>query len=72
LSKSKIIESIEQEIEMEGHAPGTPAFEHRVDQMKVIKCREYRGHFVCTDCDYFDHCELIKKVMRYSRTKTTE
>jgi hypothetical protein len=67
MSDSSIIELIKESVQAEGHTPGTPAFEHRVDQMKVVRCREMRGNFACSLCDYYDNCELIKRVMRYSK-----
>jgi hypothetical protein len=59
-----IIGQLRAQALMEGHTAGTHAFEHRVDQLRVIRCREFRGHFACTVCEYYDHCELVKKVLR--------
>lgn len=61
---SAIIEEIEETVEAEGAAPGTPQFEKRIRQLKVQKCREFRGMFACSDCMAYDDCELIKQVMR--------
>lgn len=49
---------------LEGYKEGTPHFEKRVRQLQVIKCREIRGVPFCTECNYLDSCDLIKKVMR--------
>jgi len=61
---ASILGQIQSSARSEGFQPGTPEYESRLDQMKVIKCREMRGHPVCTDCEVFDFCELIKRVLR--------
>lgn len=59
-----ILSAIEAEVKGEGFTPDTVEYRRRLDQMRVIKCREMRGYPVCTDCEVFDFCELVKKVMR--------
>lgn len=48
----------------EGIPADSPKFEHRLNQMKVVRCREMRGQPTCIECEAFDYCELAKKVMR--------
>lgn len=62
-----VIAFMKQAAEMEGLVEGTKVFEHRVRQMKVIKCRELRGKSTCSECDFFDYCDLAKQVMREHR-----
>ncbi len=62
-----IIGRLKQQIEMEGYKESTPAWDRRLDQVKVLQCREMRGHFVCSECQHYDECELVKKVMRAHR-----
>jgi hypothetical protein len=61
---NSIIGGLKKMAELEGYKAGTPANERRVRQLKVIKCREIRGVPFCTECKFFDYCELIKQVMR--------
>lgn len=65
-----IIGQLRAGAQTEGHAPGTPEYERRLDQMRVQKCREMRGHPVCSDCDAYDFCELVKRVMRANQGYT--
>jgi len=55
----------------EGYKHGTEAFEHRVRQLQVAKCREMRSVSLCNSCDFFDYCDLIKQVMRTQRSRGT-
>ena len=58
------IKAIEEAAEDEGIEPGTKAFAHRVNQLKVIYCREMMSVYSCTECPNYDWCELIKQVLR--------
>ena len=64
---SGILEEFSDLAETEGLAPGTEPFNRRVRQLKVLKCREFRGLFTCSDCIAYDECSLIKQVMRDHR-----
>lgn len=64
--KSKL-DKIRLTAEMEGYEEGSETFERRVRQLKVIECREIRGHSACTECKTFDYCELAKQVLREHR-----
>jgi len=52
---------------LEGYEEETEAFGKRVRQLQVVKCREFRGVFNCTECKVFDYCELAKRVLREHR-----
>lgn len=67
IGDDSIIGQLKLQIELEGYKENTPAWERRLDQVKVIRCREIRGHFICSECPHYDHCELVKKVMRAHR-----
>lgn len=55
------------QVRSEGFRPGSNAFNLRLNQVKVQRCREMRGQTMCSDCSYYDDCELIKAVMRDNR-----
>lgn len=67
MAEGKIVEQLKKLAEIEGYKPETEAFDRRLRQLKVIKCREMRGHATCRECPAFDHCELTKQVMREHR-----
>lgn len=52
---------------LEGYEAGTEGCERRVRQLQVIKCREMKGVNSCHECQFFDYCDLVKKVMRERR-----
>lgn len=61
---SKALEALHRELEAAGLKPGTPAFEKEHRSRKVQLCKEARSISSCWDCNYFDHCELIKAHLR--------
>lgn len=61
---NSVIGNLKKLAVLEGYKDGTEHFEKRVRQLQVIKCREIRGVPFCTECKFFDYCELIKRVMR--------
>ena len=65
--ESTIITELKQLAEMEGFVQETPGFDRRLRQLQVIKCRELKGVFTCTECEVFEFCELTKRVMRDRR-----
>lgn len=65
--KNKRLDKIHMIAEMEGYEEGSETFERRVRQLKVVQCREIRGHGSCTECEVFDYCELAKQVLREHR-----
>lgn len=62
-----IIAQLKRLAEMEGFVEETPGFDRRVRQLQVIKCRELKGVFTCSECQVFEFCELAKRVMRDRR-----
>jgi len=64
---SETIVQLKQLAEMEGFVEETPGFDRRVRQLQVIKCRELKGVFTCSECEVFEFCELAKRVMRDRR-----
>lgn len=61
---NSVIGNLKKLAALEGYKDGTDPFDKRVRQLQVIKCREIRGVPFCTECSYFDNCDLIKRVMR--------
>ena len=59
-----VIGNIKKNVALEGYVEGTDPFERRVRQLQVGKCREMRGVNSCRECQFFDYCDLVKKVMR--------
>jgi len=64
---SGILGEFNDTAEIEGLSPGTEPFARRVRQLKVLKCREFRNVFTCSECIAYDECELIKQVLRDHR-----
>lgn len=61
---NSIIGNLKKLAVLEGYKEGTQPFVKRVRQLQVIQCRERRGVSFCSECNYYDQCELIKRVMR--------
>jgi len=61
---SRVLDSLRVELEAAGLKPGTEPFEREFRSRKVQLCKETRRVTSCWDCDYFDHCELIKAHLR--------
>lgn len=64
---NSVLGRLRRDVEAEGIAPDSPRFIKRFNQMKVIQCRQMRGHSNCLECLYYDECELVKQVMRDNR-----
>jgi len=54
-------------VEIEGYRPDSEAYDRRMRQMQVVKCREIRGLIGCTECPVFEFCDLAKRVLREHR-----
>jgi hypothetical protein len=52
------------ELEAAGLVPGSPEFEKELRNRKVEVCKQLKSVDSCYNCDYFDHCELIKANLR--------
>lgn len=61
---TRVLDSLRAELEAAGLKPGTEPFEREHRARKVQLCKEARCVASCWDCDYFDHCELIKAHLR--------
>ena len=64
LPADKRILRIMNQVQGEGHEPGTPAFDRRVRARKVVLCQELHRVSTCTRCIAYDGCELIKAHLR--------
>ena len=62
-----VIGQLKRDAVLEGYVQGTEAFDHKVRQLQVSKCREMRGHSSCSECQFFDYCDLVKRLMRDNR-----
>lgn len=61
---SRVLDNLHVELAAAGLKPGTEPFERELRSRKVQLCKEARRVSSCWDCDYFDHCELIKAHLR--------
>ena len=61
---SRVLDNLRVELEAAGLKPGTPLFERELRSSQVALCKEAKSVSSCWDCDYFDHCELIKAHLR--------
>jgi hypothetical protein len=59
--------ALEEQLEMIGYIPGTPAFEKEYRRQKVDLCKQFQGVDSCWSCKAFDHCSLIKARLRDMR-----
>jgi hypothetical protein len=50
--------------EASGFTMGTPGFDKKVRELRVLKCRELQGEPVCSACRAYMDCELIKQHLR--------
>lgn len=61
---SRELKRLHTELESAGLKPGTPEFEREERSRRVQMCKERRAQSSCWDCNYFDHCDLIKGHLR--------
>lgn len=61
---NRVLDSLLVELEASGLKPGTAPFEKEFRDRKVQLCREAKSVASCWDCNYFDHCELVKAHLR--------
>jgi len=61
---SRVLDNLRVELEAAGLKPGSPPFEKEFRSRKVQLCKEAKRIGSCWDCDYFDHCELVKAHLR--------
>lgn len=61
---SRALKALHAELEASGLKPGTELFEKELRSRKVQMCKEAKAVSSCWDCDYFDHCDLIKSHLR--------
>lgn len=60
---STILEDIREEVELEGHEPGTPKFERIYLARRVERCQQMQGVRECRDCRAYLDCSLAKEHM---------
>ncbi len=61
-NKPSLVQEIIESVKIEGYTENTPEFDHRRNQLHVLKCRELRGLSACAECIAVDHCSLYAKV----------
>lgn len=61
---SRRLAAMHRELEAAGLKPGTPKFEREERSRRVLMCKEAKSQPSCWECQYFDHCELIKAHLR--------
>ncbi len=67
LEPNPIIRELKKLVKSEGYDPNSADFERRLDQYRVIRCREMQGVPHCAACPAYDGCETIKRVLRMNR-----
>lgn len=65
--KSRIIEQLEFQVEVEGFQPGSAAFAERLVALRVAKCQEMRGLESCSRCPVLDECALAREFRQIVR-----
>ena len=62
-----ILDDLGYQVQDEGLKPDTKAYDRRLRQVKVEKCREMKGQHTCSECPTFEFCDLAKHVLRDHR-----
>jgi hypothetical protein len=58
------LKALRAELEAAGLKPDSPEFAKEERRRRVELCKQVKKVVSCWDCDYFDHCELIKAHLR--------
>ena len=58
---TQMLKDIEKNLEIEGLKPGSFIYEAELRRRKVALCQQIKAVDSCWDCNYFDHCPLIKQ-----------
>ena len=58
---TKLLDDLQSQVELEGHAPGTPAYDRKLRKLKVEQCKQMQGAGNCSDCAKFEFCDLRKE-----------
>jgi hypothetical protein len=62
------VSAIEEELaygaEAAGFVAGTGAYDRKVRELRVLKCRELQQEPICSACRAYMDCELIKQHLR--------
>lgn len=61
---NRILKKLHAELEAAGLKPETPEFDREERSRRVQMCRDAKAIASCWDCEYFDHCDLIKSHLR--------
>lgn len=59
-----LLEELEYLVECEGFALGTPAFDKRLREAKVERCRELKRFGSCSECPIYEDCALRRAVLK--------
>ncbi len=59
-----LLEELEYTVECEGFVLGTPAFDKRLREMKVERCREMKRFAVCSECPVYDECGIRRAALK--------
>jgi hypothetical protein len=72
LTRNRVLELLNEELELEGFTPGTPEFERLLLSRKVHKCQEMQNTIDCPSCRAFIDCETARQYLmtvRFGGTK---
>jgi hypothetical protein len=55
---TRILDDLQGQVELEGHAPGTPEYERELRRLKVEQCQRMQGVGKCAECARYEYCDL--------------
>jgi len=61
---SRLLKQLHERLEGAGLVPGSPSYDRALRREKVELCKLQKNVDSCWDCQYFDHCELVKAHLR--------
>lgn len=59
----------EKQVTGEGYTPGTPRFDLRVQELRVLACQEAQGYAGCSECARFEFCDFAADFFVKTRYK---
>lgn len=58
---------IKEQLELEGYVPGSPIYDFKLHERRVDLCKDLHRVGSCTECSYFDNCDLVKEFLRKAK-----
>ena len=54
----RILDNIQDQLELEGYVPGTPKYEQELRRLKVEQCQQMQSVGECSACPRYEFCDL--------------